>query len=76
MWNYRSRIGPLRIARRPDGYYLLVCLGYECGPYADPWAAADDVFTQTTGCARWDSYAELDDVPPDLSAWERQAGSG
>ncbi len=76
MWKYESDIGPLRIGRLPDGRYLLVCLGDECGTYIDPWAAADDAFTQTTGSARWDSYADLDDVPSDLSAWERQAGSG
>lgn len=75
MWTYDSVIGTMHIC--PDhntGKYILVINDNAYGAYLSPVAAADDVYTFTTGCSDWD---ELDgdiemmcSAPTDLSEWE------
>jgi hypothetical protein len=44
------------------------------GFYLDTIAAADDVYSQVTGCSEWDTLDISnisDNVPRDISQWER-----
>ena len=70
MWYYKSRIGVLRIFRKNSSYWLAIN-DDECGPYSSADAAADDVYTFTTGCSDWDLLAGKCIAPTDLSDWER-----
>ena len=67
-YRYQSPIGLFRIRVKGDRWELW--MGDECyGFYANPIAAADDVFTQATGCYEWDTLA-TDAAPTDLGEWE------
>jgi hypothetical protein len=69
MWIYRSKIGTFKIIPNRKGRFDLWFDEDVLGSYHSPQMAADDVYTQSTGCFEWDS---LDPVmePADLSEWE------
>ena len=72
MWVFRSAIGPIYIKRLSDGMYVTEYNGVDYEKSDDPEALAANVYTQTTGCCEWDNrHALFEDVPRDLSEWER-----
>ena len=71
MWVYHSPIGPLYI-KCIDGSYGIWYDGDFYGGYSSPIAAADDVYTFSTGCSEWDLLCDkISDAPIDLSEWEQ-----
>ena len=73
MYMYNSPIGRLVIKRLPDGKYGLFYADELWGRWSSPQAAADDVYTHTTGCYDWDKLdCQVEDVPSDLSEWKRR----
>lgn len=72
MWIYRSPVGILKIVRQPDGRYGLFYGDFCGGLYYSPVAAADDVYTRSSGINEWDLRPGDDtDAPIDLSEWEK-----
>ena len=72
MWVYHSPIGPFVIKRLQNGKYGLLYADEIWGQWSPPQAAADDVYTHTTGCYDWDKLdCQIEDVPTDLLEWER-----
>lgn len=71
MWYYESPIGTIYIKRTAEGYGIFfddICYGN----YQSPVAAADDVYTQSTGCDEWDmSNVPIEQIPTDLYEWEQ-----
>ncbi len=72
---YKSPIGILRIQYniREKKWFLIINEIFY-GPYLSPIAAADDVYTQTTGDDEWDSLetdAFIEDIPTDIYCWEK-----
>jgi len=72
MWVYRARIGTLTIKPLDDGRYGLFYDDELWGSWHSPWAAADEVYTHSSGCTDWDMSDE--DGPTDLSEWMRVRG--
>ena len=71
MWIYRSPIGPMYI-KRLDGSFGIWFDNNFYGGYHSAAAAADDVYTFSTGCDEWDLLCgQVPDCPTDLSEWER-----
>lgn len=71
MWVYHSPIGPLYIMRT-NGLYNIWYNNVKYGNYHSAIAAADDVFTFSTGCSEWDLLCDkISDAPVDLSEWEQ-----
>lgn len=71
MWVYHSPIGPIYIKHFDDGFGIIID-DIVYGGYSSAVAAADDVFTFSTGCYEWDSLCgDEPDCPNDLSEWER-----
>lgn len=71
MWLYKSPIGNIYIKRLRDGRYGIVFDGEVWESCPTPQAAADDVFTQSTGCSDWDLHDTAGCiVPTNLSEWE------
>lgn len=71
MWIYNTPVGTWVIRINRDNRYEL-CLGDNCfGVYSSAVAAADDVFTQHTGCDKWDDL-DLDSIPTDIYEWEKR----
>ena len=69
MWfKYDSSLGEMAIAPRDDGRWNLWIDGVVMGSYHSPHAAADDVYTQSTGHDAWD-MGPTPDAPCDLSEW-------
>ena len=68
IYYFKSPVGTFKITPKA-GRYLLEINGDICGTYPSAVAAADDVFTQSTGCYEWD---ELDSpyAPSDITEWE------
>lgn len=69
MWVYHSPIGPIFIKKSYDSYQLIyneVCYGN----YPSAIAAADDVYTFSTGCDEWDSLSDSADPPTDIYEWD------
>jgi len=68
MYYYNTPIGMLKIVFR-NGRYDLFLNDFCGGSYYSPQAAADDVYTKTSGCSDWDlsNY----EAPTDLSEWEK-----
>ncbi len=69
-YTYRTRVGTFCIRPQPNspGRWWL-CIGDDAlGSYHSPEAAADDVYTQSTGHFEWDSLPPVED-PTDLSEW-------
>ena len=70
MWSYKSQAGMMRIIRKDGSYWLIINEEY-CGPYDSAHAAADDVYTFSTGCSDWDLLCGRCQPPTDLSDWHR-----
>ena len=69
-WVYNSPIGPIYIRNTTTGFQLIY--DNECyGNYSSAVAAADDVFTFSTGCYEWDSLSESVIPPTDICEWEK-----
>lgn len=69
MYYFRSRVGLFRIIPA-NGRYYLVLNDNVLGAYNSPIAAADDVYTHTTGDWSWDRLDGLVSSPTDLSVWK------
>jgi len=71
MYIYRSPIGIFSI-RLFNGRYALCFANVVLGYYHSAVAAADDVYTHTTGHYDWDALdCQIDNVPTDVHEWER-----
>jgi hypothetical protein len=70
MWRYKSPIGLICIKQLQDGRYGMICDGTVWESCDTPQTAADNVYMQVTGCSKWD-MCEADDIPSDLSEWEK-----
>lgn len=74
MWKYDSPIGELFIAyvAKEKGYFIAIN-GEYCGKYESVVAAADDVYTFSTGCDEWDKHCDesrfADNVPSSIHEW-------
>lgn len=66
---YHSRVGQMEIVPA-NGRWVLCISGTAYGSYHSPEAAADDVYTQTTGHDRWD-MGPMPLEPSDISEWEQ-----
>ena len=71
MWVYRSPIGPMCIYPNSSARYCLKIRDTVYGFYSSPVAAADDVYTFTTGCNEWDFLFLSANPPTDLSEWQQ-----
>lgn len=72
MWVYHSPIGDLYIKQLPNGRYGLIYNGTVWESSSTPAAEADNVYLHVTGCDEWDALdGTVDDVPTDISEWER-----
>jgi hypothetical protein len=61
MWLYKSPIGVIRIVKNRTGSYSIVINEVFYGTYPSAVAAADDVYTFSTGCFEWDKHcADID----------------
>ena len=71
MWLYRSPIGNIFIKLFQQGYGIVIN-NEVYGFYKSAVAAADDVYTHTTGCYDWDKLdCKISDVPTDIYEWEK-----
>lgn len=74
-WSYKSPIGMLYIVLNANNRYYIVINEQYYGSYHSAVAAADDVFTFSTGCDEWDEHAfdslYQDHVPSDITEWTR-----
>ena len=73
MWEYKSPIGSMYIRKNKLAKYDLIINDNVYGQYKSPVAAADDVYTFTTGCDEWDSKEDKyeDIVPTDINEWQK-----
>lgn len=73
MWKYGSPIGTMYIrTNNQTGKYNLVINGKALGNYSSAVAAADDVYTHSTGCLEWDMLdGTIADVPTDIYQWQK-----
>lgn len=70
MWIYNSPIGRFTIKQLSNGRYGLFYSDELYGSWHSPQAAADEIYTHTTGCNRWDTLdGQIDDVPTYISEW-------
>lgn len=67
---FRSAYG-MFVIKPHNGRWGLWCGDELLGSYHRPEAAADDVYTQHTGCDGWDDKEPDGTEPMDLSEWER-----
>lgn len=70
-WKYNTNGCRLTIAPRSDGKFDLIINDDVAGVYRTAQAAADDVFTCTTGNYEWDRIGTVDQ-PTDLGEWVAQ----
>ena len=71
MYVYQSPIGTFYI-RLLDNRYALYFDNDVLGYYSSAVAAADDVYTHTTGHYEWDALdCQVNDVPTDIYEWKR-----
>lgn len=68
MYYFRGPIGLFKI-KPYNGRYQLWFNGDIVGVYNSAVAAADDVYTHTTGCYEWDDLDGRVTPPSDLSEW-------
>ena len=68
MYAYKSRVGTFRIYRGYGKWCLALGESF-CELHDSPVAAADSVFTHTTGYAPWDNLDGIVEGPSDLSEW-------
>jgi hypothetical protein len=59
------------IFRNASGRYSLKICGTVYGFYSSAVAAADDVYTFSTGCYEWDSLFKSANPPTDIYEWEK-----
>lgn len=71
MWVYKSPVGLMKIFKNKQGTYTLLISEDVCGFFNSPIAAADNVFTFTTGCGDWDDLDGSIDPPTDIFQWKR-----
>ena len=75
MWVYKSPIGKIKIIKESENIYYIVFDDNYYGPYSSAVAAADDVYTFSTGYDDWDKHCDSLkyqlDVPTDIYQWER-----
>ncbi len=71
MFTYKSPIGLMKIYydQKLDGYALVINEKHY-GVYDSAVAAADDVYTQNTGCCSWDDN-EFKDILTNIYEWEQ-----
>lgn len=69
MWYIESEIGTIRIVPISNNKFSLLYDDDNYGGFNSPEAAADDVYSQTTGCDEIDCYDG--EFPSDLSEWKR-----
>ncbi len=69
IYQYRSPVGRFLIKLQTNGRWGLWFKDDLLGSYHSAMAAADDVYTQTTGDYDWDSLGGVD-IPTDISEWE------
>ena len=73
MWIFQSPIGKMTIRFVPSAEkYILIINDSIYGHYISAVAAADDVYTFSTGCYDWDrlaSNAVTLQTPVDISEW-------
>lgn len=69
MWIYESPIGMMMIYRNTQGRFSLRIADDIYGHYHSAVAAADDVYTFSTGCNEWDFLCGSINPPIDLSEW-------
>ena len=69
IYQYRSPIGCFLIKQKTNGYWDLWLKDELLGSYKSATAAADDVYTQTTGDYNWDSLNDTN-IPTDIHEWE------
>jgi len=72
MWFYKSPAGNMRIFRNSSGKYSLQIRDTVYGTYSSADAAADDVYTFSTGCYEWDSLFYSVYPPSGLPEWEER----
>lgn len=70
LWFYQSPIGKMYIFKNKTGKYSLKINGIIYGSYNSAIAAADDVFTFTTGCYEWDVLNCTFEPPTDIYEWD------
>lgn len=68
MWVYRSPIGPIYILKS-GGRFVISYNGDYYGGYQSVVAAADDVYTFSTGCSEWDLLCGTVEPPTDIHEW-------
>ena len=71
MWLCKGPAGLMKIFKNEHGTYSLQIGDEVCGFYQSPVAAADNVFTFTTGCGDWDDLDGSIDPPTDIFQWKR-----
>lgn len=72
MWLYKSPIGPLYIKQLQNGTFGLIYNDTVWEAASTPQMEAENVRSHVTGCWDWDKLdGEVDDVPSDLSEWEK-----
>ena len=69
MWFYESPVGLMVIQPTADGRYALKIGDERCKAYHSPKAAADDVYTFSTGCDCWDNLFSSATPPDGLDQW-------
>ena len=70
MWIYQTSKGIIRIFFNGQNYSLFV-FDDVYGFYPSPIAAADDVYTFTTGNYNWDSLEGIIEPPESIDEWVR-----
>lgn len=70
MWVYRSPIGPIYILQS-GGRFVISHDGEKYGSYHSAVAAADDVYTFSTGCSEWDLLCGTVEPPTSIYEWEK-----
>lgn len=70
MYFYKSKVGLFTIRPIRDGFGLFIDDNL-LGVYPSAVAAADDVYTHTTGCSEWDSLDGKVSPPTDVYEWQR-----
>ena len=71
LYHYKTRVGTFWIAPQPNvpGRFWLGVDDEALGSYHSAEAAADDVYSQSTGYYEWDAIEEPVTSPCDLSDW-------
>ncbi|MGN7471265.1 hypothetical protein [Brevibacillus sp. SAFN-007a] len=72
MFTFKSPVGLMKIYPDPHTRMFALAIGDTVyGHYPSAIAAADDVYTHSTGCFEWDELAGKVDAPTDIYEWNR-----